>query len=167
MTNTWLQGNELWHIATVFDTQHRTPQALIGKIPVGFGKGSKCLKHQWVIYKPNIYIYICICVYKNTYVYIYIYICIYIYAIYKHGEITHHLPTIDPNFQPDIQVVEKVFKRKQEIDGLAIPETNSSPLKVGRAPYGNESSSNGIHFQVLLLLVSGRLEVTKTVKCVL
>ena len=39
---------------------------------------------------------------------------------------------------------------------LTLPKTNSSPLKIGRAPKGNDRIPT-IHFQVLLLLVSGRV----------
>ena len=37
-----------------------------------------------------------------------------------------------------------------------LPETNSSHLKIGRAPKENDRIPN-IHFQVLLMLVSGRV----------
>ena len=41
---------------------------------------------------------------------------------------------------------------------VTLPETNSSPLKIGKIPKGNDRIP-AIHFQVLLLLVSGRVQL--------
>ena len=44
--------------------------------------------------------------------------------------------------------------------GITLPDTNSSPLKIGQNPKGEDHLPT-IHFQVLLLIVSGRVVIIK------
>ena len=58
----------------------------------------------------------------------------------------------------------KITSRKlqlHEAEAVTLPETSSSPLQIGRAPKGNDCIPT-IHFQVLLLLVSGSVVLCLT-----